>query len=47
MKEPFLPPQMVSINPKFNHHVIFGYWGVRGLGQQIRLLLSYTGTPFE
>ena len=27
--------------------VIFGYWKFRGLGQYLRLLLAYTGTPFK
>jgi glutathione S-transferase len=27
--------------------VTFGYWKVRGLGQYIRHLLSYTGTEFD
>ncbi|XP_067387646.1 glutathione S-transferase Mu 1-like [Emydura macquarii macquarii] len=27
--------------------VILGYWDVRGLSHAIRLLLEYTGTPFE
>jgi glutathione S-transferase len=27
--------------------VTLGYWGIRGLAQNIRLLLSYTGTPFQ
>ncbi|XP_071546691.1 glutathione S-transferase Mu 4-like [Panulirus ornatus] len=26
---------------------VLGYWNIRGLGQSIRLLLSYTGTEFE
>jgi glutathione S-transferase len=26
---------------------VFGYWKVRGLGQYLRLLLAYTGLPFE
>lgn len=47
VKEPFLPPQMAALNPKFDNTLIFGYWGLRGLGQQIRLILSYVGLPFE
>ena len=47
VKEPFLPPQMAALNPKFETPLIFGYWGLRGLGQQIRLILSYLGLPFE
>ncbi|XP_056413872.1 glutathione S-transferase Mu 4-like [Hyla sarda] len=27
--------------------VILGYWDIRGLGHAIRLLLEYTGTPYE
>ena len=26
---------------------LLGYWKLRGMGQLIRLLLSYTGTPFQ
>jgi len=42
-----MPPQFVFINPKFRHTLVFGYWPLRGLGQQIRLLLSYLGLPWE
>jgi hypothetical protein len=45
--EPFLPPQMATMTPKFRETIILGYWGIRGLAQQIRLLLSYVGAPFE
>ena len=24
-----------------------GYWGIKGRGEGIRLLLAYTGIPFE
>ncbi|XP_044144241.1 glutathione S-transferase Mu 4-like [Bufo gargarizans] len=27
--------------------MILGYWDIRGLGHAIRLLLEYTGTPYE
>eukprot|EP01115_Flamella_aegyptia_P015161 TRINITY_DN910_c0_g1_i1.p1 TRINITY_DN910_c0_g1~~TRINITY_DN910_c0_g1_i1.p1 ORF type:complete len:220 (-),score=69.16 TRINITY_DN910_c0_g1_i1:31-690(-) len=27
--------------------VLLGYWAIRGLGQPIRMLLEYTGTPYE
>ena len=27
--------------------VVLGYWAIRGLGQPIRLLLEYSGTPYE
>ena len=27
--------------------LILGYWKIRGLGQYLRLLLSYTGLEFE
>ncbi|XP_061869630.1 glutathione S-transferase 2-like [Colius striatus] len=27
--------------------VVFGYWDVRGLANPIRLLLEYTGTPYQ
>lgn len=47
VKEPFLPPQMAALNPKFSQTLILGYWGIRGLAQQIRILLSYLGLPFE
>jgi glutathione S-transferase len=47
VKEPFLPPQMAVLNPKFESTLIFGYWDLRGLGQQVRLILSYLGLPFE
>jgi glutathione S-transferase len=35
------------LNPKFGQKLILGYWGIRGLGQHIRLLMSYLGLPFE
>lgn len=35
------------MNPKFNQTLILGYWGIRGLAQHIRLLLSYLDLPFE
>ena len=35
------------MNPKFGSTLILGYWGIRGLAQQIRLVLSYLGQPFE
>ncbi len=44
-KGPFLPP-FASISPKLPG-VKLGYWGIRGLAQVPRLLLSYTGTEFE
>jgi glutathione S-transferase len=47
VKEPFLPPQFAALNPKFGSSLILGYWGIRGLAQQIRLVLSYVGLPFE
>lgn len=47
VKEPFLPPQFAALNPKFSNTLILGYWGIRGLAQPIRLVLSYLGTPFE
>jgi glutathione S-transferase len=28
-------------------NLVFGYWKVRGLGQYLRLLLAYSGLPFE
>lgn len=47
LKEPFLPPQFAALNPKFENTIVLGYWGIRGLAQQLRLLLSYVGLPFE
>jgi len=47
VKEPFLPPQFAALNPKFEQTLVLGYWGIRGLAQQLRLLLSYVGLPFE
>jgi glutathione S-transferase len=38
---------MAVLNPKFESTLILGYWGIRGLAQQIRLVLSYFGLPFE
>lgn len=38
---------MAVLSPKFNQTLILGYWGIRGLAQPIRILLSYLGLPFE
>ena len=46
MVEPFMPPTMVFIQPKFQSKIVLGYWGIRGLAQQIRLILSYVGLEF-
>jgi len=27
--------------------VTLGYWDIRGLAERIRLLLEYTGTPYD
>jgi glutathione S-transferase len=43
--EPFLPATMPN-QPKYRK-VKLGYWGIRGLGQVPRLLLSYSGVEFE
>jgi hypothetical protein len=47
LSEPFLPPQMAVLNPKFRETLVLGYWGVRGLAQHIRLMLQYVNLPFE
>lgn len=38
---------MAALNPKFSNTLILGYWGIRGLAQQIRLILSYVGLSWE
>lgn len=43
--EPFVPP-MIPIQPRYNR-VKLAYWGIRGLGQVPRLLLSFSGVEFE
>jgi len=43
--DPFLPATMPN-QPKYRH-VKLGYWGIRGLAQVPRLLLSYSGVEFE
>lgn len=43
--EPFVPP-MVPIQPKYRK-VKLGYWGIRGLAQVPRLLLSFSNVEFE
>lgn len=42
---PYLPPS-ASLNPA-GRKVKLGYWGIRGLAQVPRLLLSYSGVEFE
>jgi len=44
MKEPFLPPFAV-LSPSLSR-VKLSYWGIRGLAQTPRLLLSYSGVDF-
>lgn len=43
---PYITPQYASLQPGVKK-VKFGYWGVRGRGQVIRLLLGYLGVEFE
>lgn len=44
---PFVPADRAFVHPKFNNKLILGYWGIRGLVHQARLILSYVGLPFE
>lgn len=44
--EPFVPPIVTSIQPKYRK-VKLAYWGVRGLAQVLRLLLSFSNVEFE
>jgi glutathione S-transferase len=46
ISEPFGPSAFMVVQPKF-HKVKLGYWGIRGLAQVPRLLLSYFGVDFE
>lgn len=43
--DPFGPP-MLALQPKYRK-VKLGYWGIRGLAQVPRLLLSFSGVDFE
>jgi hypothetical protein len=38
---------MASFQPKFKETITVGYWDIRGISQQIRLLLSYVGADFQ